>query len=64
MKCYRDAIYYTEEGQDREHIKKEIIAGDVLFPGRIPLDALVEKNKRKVERNLCIRALTKQSAFV
>ena len=43
MHRYRDAIYYTEEGQDREHIKKEIIAGYVLFPGRIPLDALEEE---------------------
>lgn len=43
MHRYRDAIYYTEEGQDREHIKKEIIAGYVLFPGRIPLDALDEE---------------------
>ena len=42
MHRYRDAIYYTEEGQDREHLKKEIIAGYVLFPGRIPLKALDE----------------------
>lgn len=40
MHRYRDAIYYTEEGCDREHIKKEIIAGYVLFPGRIPLETL------------------------
>ncbi len=40
MHRYRDAIYYTEEGRDREHLKKEIIAGYVLFPGRIPLAAL------------------------
>ncbi len=40
MHRYRDAIYYTEEGRDREHLKKEIIAGYVLFPGRIPLEAL------------------------
>lgn len=40
MHRYRDAIYYTEEGWDREHLKKEIIAGYVLFPGRIPLDAM------------------------
>ena len=40
MHRYRDAIYYTEEGRDHEHLKKEIIAGYVLFPGRIPLEAL------------------------
>ena len=40
MHRYRDAIYYTEEGRDREHLKKEIIAGYVLFPGRIPLEAM------------------------
>ena len=40
MHRYRDAIYYTEEGRDRDHLKKEIIAGYVLFPGRIPLEAL------------------------
>lgn len=43
MHRYRDAIYYTEEGQDRAHLKKEIIAGYVLFPGRIPLEALDEE---------------------
>ncbi len=43
MHRYRDAIYYTEEGQDRSHLKKEIIAGYVLFPGRIPLEALDEE---------------------
>ena len=35
MHRYRDAIYYTEEGHDREHLKKEIIAGYVLFPGKV-----------------------------
>ncbi len=40
MHRYRDAIYYTEEGRDRDHLKKEIIAGYVLFPGRIPLEAM------------------------
>ena len=40
MHRYRDAIYYTEEGSDHEHLKKEIIAGYVLFPGQIPLEAL------------------------
>lgn len=44
MHRYRDAIYYTEEGRDREHLKKEIIAGYVLFPGRIPLEALDVEN--------------------
>ncbi len=43
MHRYRDAIYYTEEGQDRAHLKKEIIAGYVLFPGRIPLEAMDEE---------------------
>ena len=40
MHRYRDAIYYTEEGNEREQIKKEIIAGYVLFPGRIPKESL------------------------
>lgn len=40
MHRYRDAIYYTEEGNDKEHLKKEIIAGYVLFPGKINSDAL------------------------
>lgn len=40
MHRYRDAIYYTEKGKDHEHLKKEIIAGYVLFPGNIPLEAL------------------------
>lgn len=40
MHRYRDAIYYTEEGIDKEHLKKEIIAGYVLFPGKINPDAL------------------------
>ena len=40
MHRYRDAIYYTEEGSDHAHLKKEIIAGYVLFPGQIPLEAL------------------------
>ena len=40
MHRYRDAIYYTGEGNDHEHLKKEIIAGYVLFPGRIDKDAL------------------------
>lgn len=44
MHRYRDAIYYTEEGRDHEHLKKEIIAGYVLFPGRIPLEALDSEN--------------------
>lgn len=44
MHRYRDAIYYTEEGRDHEHLKKEIIAGYVLFPGRIPLEALDAEN--------------------
>lgn len=44
MHRYRDAIYYTEEGKDREHLKKEIIAGYVLFPGRISPKALDMEN--------------------
>ena len=44
MHRYRDAIYYTEKGQDRAHLKKEIIAGYVLFPGRIPLEAMDEES--------------------
>lgn len=44
MHRYRDAIYYTEEGRDHKHLKKEIIAGYVLFPGRVPLKALDLEN--------------------
>lgn len=33
MHRYRDAIYYTGQGDDRRHIKREVIAGYVLFPG-------------------------------
>lgn len=40
MHRYRDAIYYTEDGNERKQIKKEIIAGYVLFPGRIPTESL------------------------
>lgn len=40
MHRYRDAIYYTEDGKDRSHLKKEIIAGYVLFPGTVPPEAL------------------------
>lgn len=40
MHRYRDAIYYTEEGKERGQLKKEIIAGYVLFPGRISKEAL------------------------
>lgn len=40
MHRYRDAIYYTEKGGDRAHLKKEIIAGYVLFPGQLPPEAL------------------------
>lgn len=40
MHRYRDAIYYTKDGNEREYLKKEIIAGYVLFPGRVSLEAL------------------------
>lgn len=45
MHRYRDAIYYTGDepaGKDFKHqyLKKEIIAGYVLFPGLINLEAL------------------------
>jgi hypothetical protein len=40
MHRYRDAIYYTRNGSEREDLKKEVIAGYVLFPGRVPLEAL------------------------
>lgn len=40
MHRYRDAIYYTEGNSQHEHLKKEIIAGYVLFPGSVPLTAL------------------------
>ena len=40
MHRYRDAVYYTEEGHDHSHLKKEVIAGYVLFPGVVPLNAL------------------------
>lgn len=37
MHRYRDAIYYTGEGRD--NLKKEIIAGYVLFPGKVQMDS-------------------------
>lgn len=40
MHRYRDAIYFTEEGKDHVHLKKEIIAGYVLFPGIVSSKAL------------------------
>lgn len=40
MHRYRDAIYYTAEGDDRA--KKEIVAGYVLFPGNIPGEAMAD----------------------
>ena len=43
MHRYRDAIYYTKDGVDRDHLRKEIVAGYVLFPGNIPPEALDEK---------------------
>lgn len=54
MHRYRDAIYYAEGDSQHVHLKKEIIAGYVLFPGRIPLSALddgsyyYEKSNRKI----------------
>lgn len=44
MHRYRDAIYYTKNGSEREDLKKEVIAGYVLFPGRVPLEALDLEN--------------------
>lgn len=35
MHRYRDAIYYTDQGEDRRQLKKEVIAGYVLFPGYV-----------------------------
>lgn len=49
MHRYRDAIYYTEEGKDREHLKKEIIAGYVLFPGKVDLKAFESKGNEEEE---------------
>ena len=43
MHRYRDSIYYTKDGVDRDHLRKEIVAGYVLFPGNIPPEALDEK---------------------
>lgn len=40
MHRYRDSIYYTADGVDRDHLRKEIVAGYVLFPGNIPEEAL------------------------
>ena len=40
MHRYRDAIYFTEEGKEHPHLKKEIIAGYVLFPGVVSNEAL------------------------
>lgn len=60
MHRYRDAIYYTEEGREHDDLKKEIIAGYVLFPGRIPQDALdLDKGDyyyQKSNRNIGIGA--------
>lgn len=44
MHRYRDAIYFTKNGSEREDLKKEVIAGYVLFPGRVPLEALDLEN--------------------
>ena len=38
MHRYRDAIYYKED--DNDNLKKEIVAGYVLFPGNIPGEAM------------------------
>lgn len=38
MHRYRDAIYYNVDGEN--DIKKEIVAGYVLFPGNIPNEAM------------------------
>ena len=43
MHRYRDSIYYTKDGVDRDHLRKEIVAGYVLFPGNIHPEALDEK---------------------
>lgn len=60
MHRYRDAIYYSEEGREHDQLKKEIIAGYVLFPGRIPPDALdLDKGNyyyQKSNRNIGIGA--------
>lgn len=48
---YRDAIYYSA---DNDKLKKEIIAGYVLFPGNVPDDAMssgayyYERSNRKI----------------
>lgn len=44
MHRYRDAIYFTEEGKDHAHLKKEIIAGYVLFPGIVKPESLDLEN--------------------
>lgn len=40
MHRYRDAIYYTENGIGKENLKKEIIGGYVLFPGKVKMESL------------------------
>lgn len=40
MHRYRDAIYYNDK--DADEIKKEIIAGYILFPGNIPSEAMAD----------------------
>ncbi len=40
MHRYRDAIYYNADGEDS--IKKEIVAGYVLFPGNIANEAMID----------------------
>jgi len=44
MHRYRDAIYTTEYGEEKENLRKEIIGGYILFPGNIPFDA-IDKGK-------------------
>lgn len=44
MHRYRDAIYYTENGSGKEHLKKEIIGGYVLFPGKVKPESLDIEN--------------------
>lgn len=54
MHRYRDAIYYTEQKSDHKYLKKEIIAGSVLFPGRIKIEDLKNNDYYYKKSNLTI----------
>lgn len=54
MHRYRDAIYYTAEGRD--NLRKEVIAGYVLFPGRVRAEAFDDYYYEQANRAVGIGA--------